>query len=352
MVNVFGSMNLGQPTALLPPSEDARIKRERRRSSLLTQPLAPPEETLLSLSTNTSQIVAKLMEPGMWEGDTDTEIDRSSPKLNRRKIVQWEDTIPFKFEPKARGLARIIMPGTLIAPTPEASLAMIPDNLNQQRNAPEEPKSPLRFSSSAPSSSKISSASRRSPTQSASWVGPAILSTNSDISSTALSDECAIHESRTQVRPIRRSMSTQERDFFITNISNLSDATVYILPKVDIPTLVMEAANLGLYARWIMNQQDDADPNGFFVVGKNEEAVMKLFRQLVQKAQSVESPLKSISSGNSSSSLPIPSTPGPNSEATSKNTKGSSPSKSTIGMVAAGSVVMGVVGAWASLAFT
>lgn len=113
-------------------------------------------------------------------------------------------------------------------------------------------------------------------------------------------------------QPLVRSMSLEERDIFVSSLTKASDATVYVVPSDEIHNIQASAIKLGFHTR-IMVNKDKHDPQGLLVLGQDEAAVRQLYER-------VEVERKKVSPGR-------------------------------LGAVAGGAMV-GVVGAWAGLAFT
>ncbi|TFK72025.1 hypothetical protein BDN72DRAFT_836816 [Pluteus cervinus] len=308
ITDAFGSMRLDQ-LELDPPSDQDEERKaaihSRRHSPSKLKPL--PQPTLLSLSTNSSEIVAKLLQQDSLEGDTDQE---DPPRPATKKLVQWQEDLesgtPFKFiPPRVKGQRRILMPGTLIPPTPDASLAFIPDNSNVKERPSEIPQ-------------------QDSP----------ISTTGSSVYAPSTTSEIITRPRQ----PLSRSMSQDERDSFVGSLSRVANATVYILPKSDVPEILASATNLGFYNRVALNHEDDS---GLLVIGRDEKAVIRLFKQVAPKT--------AISGGTSpvspTCSAPIP-LPSPVSASASSSRR-----TSAFG-AAAGAVVVGAVGTWVGLAFS
>jgi len=123
-------------------------------------------------------------------------------------------------------------------------------------------------------------------------------------------------------------MSFEQRELFIANLTRASNATIYVLPKVDIPAIQTSATNLGFHTRIFMNEDADEDPNGFLIIGPMEKPVIKLFEQVAEKAANVEI----------SSPVCVSAVTEQGGNATLR--------------AAAGGAVLGAVGTWAGLAFS
>ena len=208
------------------------------------------------------------MQPGMFDDDTDEDAEDAKRKT-QTKIVRWQETVhvptPVKSKPRAK------MPGTLRTPSPDSSrdsLKTLPDK--QETPTMEVP-------------ALDTSSSDASQTPSPQIPGP---------------------------RPVVRTMSMEQRDTFVSNLTSSSDATIYVLPSSDIHSIQASAIKLGLHARIVLSV-DKNDPQGLLVLGQDEKAVQKLYKKVETESKKSASRVRA----------------------------------------AAGGAVVGVVGAWAGLAF-
>jgi len=264
IADALGSMHIASPT-----HEDTKaVIHNRRRSSLKSRIV--PAETLESLSPSSQEIAERLMQPGMFDDDTD-ESPRDAKGETTTKVVRWQDTLrpttPLKPKPIVK------MPGSLTTPSPESSQGS-KFFLNKQQTL-----SADKFSLDRSNNDTL-------PTQ------------------TNIPDDLP--------QPLARSMSFEQREMFISNLTTASDATVYVLPSADIHSIHAFATKLGFHARIAMSM-DANDPQGFLVLGRDEKAVQKLFKKV--EVESKKAPSSRF-------------------------------------RVAAGGAVVGAVGAWAGLAFT
>ena len=234
-------MVIASPGPLGRDEETKAFIRNRRRS---TQPAAlAGSESLLSLSASSNEIVARLMQPGMFD---DTEGEDAGGKGKASRIVRWQDTIPAtsNIAMKSKTPARSPMPGTLIPPTPDSS-----------------------FTSSNASTTKGEIISANLPEQNAS----------SDLSSTSTSTR--------RGQPLSRTMSAVERDIFITKLSDEASATIYIVPKADVEAIVAQATTLKFISQLVMND-DENDPQALLILGRNEAAVHALLQKIEKENES------------------------------------------------------------------
>jgi len=240
------SMVIASPGPLGRDEETKAFIRNRRRS---TQPAAlARSESLLSLSASSNEIVARLMQPGMFD---DPEGEDIEGKGKPSRIVRWQETIPAtplasNKAMKSKTPARSPMPGTLIPPTPDSS-----------------------FTSSNASTTKGEIISASLPEQSAS----------SDLSS--------IPTSTRHAQPLSRTMSAVERDIFITKLSDEAAATIYIVPKADVEAIIAQATTLKFISHLVMND-DENDPQALLILGRNEPAVQALVRKVEKENEKAQ----------------------------------------------------------------
>lgn len=265
MINALGSMHIASPSHERDEDTKATI-RSRRRSSIQPPQLAPGE-TLMSLSSNSHEIVERLMQPGMFD---DTDDDAGDVQGERKaKIVRWQETVQQLASP-AKSKPVVKMPGTLITPSPESSR----DSLKNLPNKQETPAPDISIHGSSIDATSIASS-----------LGP---------------------------KPLIRSMSMEQRETFISNLTSSSDATIYVLPSSDIHSIHASAIKLGLHARIVMSV-DTNDHQGLLVLGQDEKAVQRVYKK-------AETESKKVQSGRM--------------------------------RAVAGGAVVGAVGAWAGLAFS
>lgn len=285
-------MSLLSP-APIESKEDKAFIRNRRRLS--AQPELVPSDSLLSLSTNSSEIVARLLQPGMFD-DTD-EDDNFGNKGKVSKVVRWQETIitshaspntPLKLKTPARSP----MPGSLFPPTPESSFM----------------------------------STRTSDVEEISVV---IRQSNIAFANPSVPDDASAHSASTieqRPLPLARSMSVSEREMFMSKLNTEAKATLCVFDKTDIAAMYAKAVTLHKFVVQVMND-DKNDSQALLIVGQDEEAVHALLRQVEAENRRAKAKLKE-------EHIPKP--------------EGRS---SKIGMAASG-VVVGAVGVWAGLAFS
>lgn len=282
----LGSMAIASPAKLQEREEDDKaFIRNRRRKSTQAPPLVA-SESLLSLSTSSNEIVARLLEPGVLNNSPE---EASSDNASR--IVRWQETIasPIPKRSATRTPGRSPMPGTLIPPTPESSFtSSTHDVIAKEENISTSLNS---FSNSTPSEEESVSSSRSSATAK-------------------------------RAAPLSRTMSTVERDLFVSKLTDESCATIYIIPKVDVDDVVGRALSLKYFTAISMNDDED-DPHALIILGRDEDAVNALFHKIEKE----------------------------NSKALGNSNKEGNPSTSTF-KTAAGAAVIGAVTTWAGLAFS
>ena len=291
LTDALGSMSLLSP-APIESKEDKAFIRNRRRLS--AQPELVPSDSLRSLSTNSSEIVARLLQPGMFD-DID-EDDNLGDKGKISKVVKWQETIatssasPLKYKTPAR----LPMPGSLFPPTPESSFA----------------------SARASDVEEISVIIRRSN----------IAFANPDSDDTFSSNSTSTVEQRPL--PLARSMSALQREMFISELEPEAKATLCVFDKTDIAVMYAKAVTRHKFVFQVVNE-DKNDSQAFLVIGQDEEAVHALLHQVESENERAKAKLKD----------------------SVHNVKPKSGSSSQLGM-AAGGVVVGAVSAWAGLAFS
>ena len=210
------------------------------------------------------------MQPGIFDDDTDTDVEQGNLKDKKEtKVVRWQETLQHQTLVKSKPTVK--MPGSLTTPSPESSLGSSKFIHNKQSTTSTDKKSTLTRSNSGALSTPITA-----PKQ-----------------------------------PIARSMSVEQREMFISTLTTASDATVYVLPSVDIHGIHAAAVKLGFHARVVLSA-DENDPQGLLVLGRDEKAAHKLFKKVEMESKVPSGRLR----------------------------------------VAAGGAVVGAVGAWAGLAFT
>ena len=292
--DALGSMTLLSPAPI--EHEDKSFIRNRRRLS--AQARLVPSDSLLSLSTNSSEIVARLLQPGIFD-DTDEE-DNLGEKAKISKVVRWQETIATSFAApntpmKPKTPARSPMPGSLFPPTPESS-----------------------FASTRPSDvEEISVIIRRS---------------NIAVANPPVNDDASINSASTveqYVLPLARSMSASEREMFISELKPEPKATICVFDKTDIAAMYAKSVARYKFVFQVMND-DENDSQALLVVGQDEEAVHTLLRQVEAENDRARTRTKAKL------------------KEAHKPKYGRS---SSLGM-AAGGVVVGAVGAWAGLAFS
>ena len=285
----LGSMTLLSPEPIEQKEDKVFIKNRRR---LLSQPELTSSDSLLSLSTNSSEIVARLLQPGIFD-DTD-EGDSFEDKGKISKVVRWQERIASSSNTsntplKPKALARSPMPGSLFPPTPESSF------MSNRTSDVEEPSIVVRQSNVA-------------------FAFPDDASANS----LSTAKQCAL--------PLARSMSALQREMFMSELSTEAKATLCVFDKTDIAAMHAKAVTIHKFVFQVMNDDKD-DSQALLVVGQDEEAVHALLRQVEAENEKAKAKLKEV-------------------RASPKQGR-----PSNFGL-AAGGVVVGAVGAWAGLAFS
>ncbi|KAI0068556.1 hypothetical protein BV25DRAFT_1866549 [Artomyces pyxidatus] len=192
--------------------------------------------SLVSLSTDSSEILRSLAQPGMMGDDSDEEEAMNSKILKKAGDLKTPTRARRKLE-KGR-----IMPGTL--DTPGSS-----------------------FVHTEPSQSQ---ATQASPPPLVAIDSP---STVSQIGST---------------RRLARSMSIEERAAFLNGLAEISrspPATVYTVPLPELPSIQRSATRLGFHTRVVTPEKGSKETNGLLVIGTDVHAVEKLFDKLTREVQ-------------------------------------------------------------------
>ncbi|KAF8622151.1 hypothetical protein AX15_007269 [Amanita polypyramis BW_CC] len=123
-------------------------------------------------------------------------------------------------------------------------------------------------------------------------------------------------------RPLIRSMSMEEREAFVGSLNQVSNATVYVLPKADIFEVQQAAAKVGFRSRVVMNEEDKSDLQALLVLARDDNSVKWLFGRIEKEdREAIMAKKQAQRSGHA------------------------------ISLVASGAV-LGAVGAWAGLAFS
>lgn len=294
----MSSMNISDAEESTKQTMRDRTRTRRRQS----EPLRSLEgsHSLLSLSTTSGEIVERLVEEGVLDEDTEPE-DNTGPaftvsplETRPSKIIKWQGTMRVEttLNPERKaGLRRpkaspaSPMPGTLYTP----NSSFFESNSTIQGSFKQEPEENTpRIMDDAVTRSHIAPSPSHTP------------------------------------KPLGRTMSMEQRDFFLSRVGHTSRAALHVLPKDILEEIVSGARGMGYVAEVVMNDDDD-DSQALLVVGKDAFEVEKLWNR-VSLAGSREESL------------------GPSTTSTE-----SKPSR--LGAVAGGAVV-GAVGAWAGLAFT
>ena len=294
LTDALGSMSLLSPAPIESKEDKAFI---RNRRCLSAQPELVPSDSLLSVSTNSSEIVARLLQPGVFD-DTD-EDDNFGDKGKISKVVRWQETIATSSPSpitntllKLKTPARSPMPGSLFPPTPESSFA----------------------------------SARTSDVEEISVV---IRQSNIAFANPSVADDASAHSTSTieqRPLPLARSMSVSQREMFMSRLNTEAKATLCVFDKTDITAMYAKAVTLHKFVVQVMND-DKNDSQALLIVGQDEEAVHALLRQVEAENRRAKAKLKEVHN--------------PKPEGRS----------SKLGM-AAGGVVVGAVGVWAGLAFS
>ncbi|KAF5333612.1 hypothetical protein D9611_002760 [Ephemerocybe angulata] len=291
----MGSMQIREAT----PEEEEEQKRAMAKARRRSQPLNQKGPSLLSLSTTSGEIVERLLQPGILDEDTEPEDNGgfvASPLQTKpSRIIQWQETVrietkvtpdwkPVLSRPKSSPQSP--MPGTLY--TPNTSF------FESQATVKVEDGVGPRIMVTSPTHSQISES------QSARQTPPA---------------------SKQAPRGLGRTMSMEQREYFLSQVGSTSKGTIHVLPKASVDGFADDAREMGFLAQ-VVKTEDEDDSQAFLVVGKDDAEVDRLVNRIA-KQDKLQTPGSAPGAG----------------------------SKSRLGAVAGGAVV-GAVGAWAGLAFS
>jgi hypothetical protein len=229
ITNDFDSMHIR------PPELDEEEKRNRRRSSLNKQPRVP-DASLASLSTNSSEIISKLLTPGIMDNPSNDETDRRRKNVSQRQAGLVARTKVKSEKNGTVNVARTIMPGTLRTPSP--SFYQLESTQNSCKTECQDDEA--------------------TQTQIQTFF--------------AASDHC---------HPLVRSSSVEEREAFLAELSSSTSAppaTVYALPMSDIPAIKKSAEKIGFHSRVVESRTNNQD--GWLILGHDLSAVTTLQKEL------------------------------------------------------------------------
>lgn len=229
--NNLKGLNIASPEFIRHRDEESKaFVRDRRRKSAVSALI--PSDTALSLSTTSSEIVARLLQPGLFDNTREDETEETS------RIIRWQETIaPESSKPKTRQL----MPCTLVAPSPDSSfLAPSPSRSLQKVESPD--------------------------------LTPTLVQAEFEEQLPALIPR----------QPLSRSMSAEQRDIFISKLADESVATIHVVPKVDAEAIRSRAASLNFITHLVMNDDKD-DLQALLVLGRDESSVKDLVRKVEEE---------------------------------------------------------------------
>ena len=230
LTDALGSMSLLSPAPIESKEDMAFIQ---NRSRLLAQPELVPSDSLVSLSTNSSEIVTRLLRPGVT---------------------------------KLKAPSRSPMPGSLFPPTPESSFASV-------------------LTSDVEDTSVL--VIRQSN----------IALANPSVAEQSDMDDASAHSTSTiqQQRPLpfARSMSASQREIFMSKLNTEAKATLCIFDKTDIAAMYAKAVTLHKFVVQVMNE-DKNDSQALLIVGQDEEAVHALLRQVEAENRRAKATLKEV----------------------------------------------------------
>jgi len=215
--------------------ENRAFIRDRRRK--LAAPAMVPSDTMLSLDTTSNEVVARLLQPGIFDN---TKVDDAE---STSRIFRWKENITT--EPSKKTKTRQVMPCTLFTPTPDSSFLFDAPRSSQKAESP----------------------------------GPAV----KPIPSYDSENETSPSVSRL---PLSRSMSADQRDTFLSKLADQSSATVHIIPKADAEAIQSQAASLKFVTHLVMSE-DKNDSQALLVLGRDRSSVKDLVRKVEEETKSV-----------------------------------------------------------------
>lgn len=241
------------------PETTTTPQKRPHRSSV--KPLPVAQHSLASISTDSHELVERLLQPGMMVDEVEDE-ERASSEERLKSFVT-----PIKGKAKAR------MPGTLITPSnTDDSVGMNSFTAplgSVLRASPQESKprirqsgGPLQLAPTLPADAYL--------------LGSQPISNYKPSQSPASSNNSA-----TSHPPLVRSMSVEERHDYLTHLTTtarFAPASVFVLPIDEIPGEQRAAHKLGFYARAV--DVADGQGLGWLIIGMEEQAVQDLYLKL------------------------------------------------------------------------
>ena len=212
--------------------ENKAFIRDRRRKSAV--PALVSSDTMLSLDTTSNEVVARLLQPGIFD---DTRVDEAESTY---RIFRWKETIPPVLSKTTK--SRQVMPCTLVTPTPDSSFMFNTPRSFQKAESPE----PV-VKLSPPEKGTSPPVSRQ---------------------------------------PLSRSMSADQRGIFMSRLTDQSAATVHVIPKADAETIQSQAASLNFITH-LVTSDDKNDPQVLLVLGRDKSSVKDLVRKVEEENRRV-----------------------------------------------------------------
>jgi hypothetical protein len=234
-----------------------------------------------------------LTQPGFFSQETAPDDNKGS-----KDAAHTPRQVRIKSGPKR------LMPGTLMAPSWESSIEGFLDD-ERSGGGPKKESSPLKNS----------------------------LGVQTSFASLDL-DPVPSPPAASSPTPIQRSQTLENRELFLSSLSQTSPATVYPHKKHELESVYASANAAKLHVRVVDGNETDEE-DVLIVIGSDLHAVEKLKEELVK---SIKSPTEGTT--NTTNNFYI-----------TKAADSRSGSSSTMKAVAGGALV-GVVGAWAGLAFS
>ena len=283
----------------VPAYDQAETEESRGRHSTEARALRP-SDTLVSISPSAEDILHHLTRPGFFSQVTASKDDDDSKPSEGQSNTTLDNTTLDKL--KMNSGPQILMPGTLKAPSWESSIEGLPDAEIVEKMPPVRNSLGIQTSFRDSDCDTVTARLQSDP--------------SSPVSIPAL--------------PLQRSQTQEQRQLFLSSLSQASPASVYIHKRQDVDEVKVSAQAAKLHVQPIYSESEEEE-DVLLVIGSDLSAVEELTEGLTKSIQD-----------------PKPNTA--NICATASSTKGLS-SSSAFKAIASGAI-MGAIGTWAGLAFS
>ncbi|EGO27989.1 hypothetical protein SERLADRAFT_462364 [Serpula lacrymans var. lacrymans S7.9] len=221
---------------------------EKNKRRLSVRFALAPGETLASLSSTSSDIVERLLQPGMMGDDSSEE---GETEQRNPRILRWQKSLVIPHEPAVKPdpvppTLSSRMPGTLISPTPSLVI------------------------SSQSTASDIDARVH--------------ISDSKSTVSTFTKDTASLTPSPPP-RALARTMSVEERNAFVgklTQASTIAPAMLFGVPRSNLAEEQQNARKVGFYSEVLPSDQDD---QVWLILGRDEKAVELLARRFQEETK-------------------------------------------------------------------